>query len=87
MEISDYINLLILQYGFGLYRVYIESLYRGLTENDSQYYRLSLFRTQNEVPKVSAIMKIDYRNWWVSNWVSALSLSLSDSLSDRVCQL
>ena len=25
--------------------------YRGLTENDSWYYGLSLFRTQNDVPK------------------------------------
>ena len=28
---------------------------RGLTENDSRYYKLSLFRTQNDVPKVYAI--------------------------------
>ena len=36
-------------------------IYRGLTENDSQYYglrRLSLFQTQNEVPKVSSITRV-----------------------------
>ena len=30
-----------------------------LTENDSGYYGLSLFRTQNDVPKVSAITRVD----------------------------
>ena len=34
-------------------------IYRGLTENDSRYYGLSLFRTQNDFPKVSAIRRID----------------------------
>ena len=32
---------------------------RGLTKNDSRYYGLSLFRTQNDVPKVSAITRVD----------------------------
>ena len=32
---------------------------RGLTENDSRYYGLSLFRTHNDVPKVSAIRRVD----------------------------
>ena len=34
-------------------------IYRGLTEYDSRYYGLSLFRTQNDVPKVSAITRVD----------------------------
>ena len=34
-------------------------IYRGLTENDSRYYGLSLFWTQNDVPKVSAIKRVD----------------------------
>ena len=34
-------------------------IYRGLTENDSLYYGLSLFRKQNDVPKVSAITRVD----------------------------
>ena len=34
-------------------------IYRGLTENDSRYYGLSLFRTQNDVPKVSLITAVD----------------------------
>ena len=34
-------------------------IYRGLAENDSRYYGLSLFRTQNEVPKVSVITRVD----------------------------
>ena len=44
-------------------------IYRGLTENDSRYYRLSLFRRQNNVPKVSAVTRVDciwlgkYLNW------------------------
>ena len=29
-------------------------IYRGLTKNDSKYYGLLLFRTQNDFPKVSA---------------------------------
>ena len=36
-------------------------IYRGLTENDSRYYGLLLFQTQNEVPKVSAI----YNESWL----------------------
>ena len=35
-------------------------IYRGLTENDSQYYGLSLFWTQNDVPKVSTVMRVDF---------------------------
>ena len=34
---------------------------RGLTESDSWYYGLSPFRTQNNVPKVSAITRVDCR--------------------------
>ena len=34
-------------------------IYRGLTENDSLYYGLSLFRTNIDVPKVSAITRAD----------------------------
>ena len=34
-------------------------IYRGLTGNDSQYYGLSLFQTQNDVPKVSTITRVD----------------------------
>ena len=34
--------------------------YRGLTENDSRYYGLSLIRTLNEVPSVSAIKRVDW---------------------------
>ena len=34
-------------------------IYSGLTEKDSQYYGLLLFRTQNNVPKVSAITRVD----------------------------
>ena len=34
-------------------------VYRALTENDSRYYGLSLFRTKNGVPKVSAITRAD----------------------------
>ena len=34
-------------------------IYRGLTENHSRYYGLSLFQTQNDVPKVSAITTVD----------------------------
>ena len=30
-------------------------IYRGLTQNDSRYYELSLFRTQNDVRNVSTI--------------------------------
>ena len=33
--------------------------YRGLTGNDSRYYGLSLIRTLNEVPSVSAITRVD----------------------------
>ena len=33
-------------------------IYKGLTENDSRYYGLSLLRTQN-VPKVSPITRFD----------------------------
>ena len=36
-----------------------DPIYRGLTKNDSQYYRLSLFQTQNDVPKVSTITRVD----------------------------
>ena len=32
---------------------------RGLTENDFRYYGLSPFRTENDVPKVSAITRVD----------------------------
>ena len=32
---------------------------RGLTGNDSRFYGLSLIRRQNDVPKVSAIMRVD----------------------------
>ena len=41
-------------------------IYRGLTGNDSRYYGLSLFRTQNDVSKVSAIMRVDCMNNGVS---------------------
>ena len=34
-------------------------IYRGLTENGSRYYGLSLFRTQNDVPKASTITRVD----------------------------
>ena len=34
-------------------------IYRGFTEYDSRYYGLTLLRTQNEVPKVSAITRVD----------------------------
>ena len=34
-------------------------IYRDLTENNSRCYGLTLFRTQNEVPKVSAITRVD----------------------------
>ena len=34
--------------------------YRGLNGNDSRYYRLSLIRTINEVPSVSAITRVDF---------------------------
>ena len=34
-------------------------IYRGLTENDSRYYGLSLFWTQNDVRQVSAITRVD----------------------------
>ena len=40
---------------------------RGLTENDSRYYGLLLFRTQNDVPKVSAITWVDcIRKWEIA---------------------
>ena len=32
---------------------------RGLTENDFRYYGLLLFWTQNDAPKVFAIMRVD----------------------------
>ena len=32
---------------------------RGLTENASRRYGITLFRTQNDVPKVSALTKVD----------------------------
>ena len=35
-------------------------IYRGLTENDSQYYGLLLFWTQNDISKVSAITEFLY---------------------------
>lgn len=45
--------------GSGICEPYvIPSIYRGLTENDSRYYGLSLFRTQNDVPKVSAVTSV-----------------------------
>ena len=47
-------------------------IYRGLTENDSRYYRLSLLRTQNDVPKVSAITRVDCS--WVLNFKGCLLL-------------
>ena len=34
-------------------------MYRGLTENDSRYYGLSLFRTQNNVPKVPTNRRVE----------------------------
>ena len=34
-------------------------IYKGLTGNDSRYYGPSLFRTQNNVPKVSAITRVE----------------------------
>ena len=34
-------------------------IYRDLTGDDSRFYELSLFRTQNDVPKVSAITRVD----------------------------
>ena len=34
-------------------------IFKGLTENDSWYYGLSLFQTQNDIPKVSAIVRVD----------------------------
>ena len=36
-------------------------IYKGLTENDSPYYGLSLFWTENNIQKVSAIMRVDCR--------------------------
>ena len=47
-------------------------IYRGLTENGSRYYGLSLFRTQNNVPKVSTITRVDCNcNLFIAilNWV------------------
>ena len=34
-------------------------IYRDLTENDCRYYSLSLLQTQNDVPKVSAMTRVD----------------------------
>ena len=34
-------------------------VYRGLTENDSPYYRFLLFGTQKDAPKVSTITRVD----------------------------
>ena len=49
-------------------------IYRGLTENDSRYYGLSLFRTQNDVPEVSAITKVDC-NYHKLNWSLLVRIS------------
>ena len=51
-------------------------IYSGLTENDSWCYGLSLFRTQNDVPMVSDIMRVDciytkfYHRWLMSVFVA-----------------
>ena len=34
-------------------------MYSGLTVNDSRYYGLSLFWTQNDVPKVSTLTRVN----------------------------
>ena len=41
-------------------------MYRSLTENDSRYYGFSLFRTHNDVPKVSAKTRVDCINYYNS---------------------
>ena len=41
------------------YRQNLDPIYRGFTEKDFQYYGLSLFQTQNNVLKVSAITIVD----------------------------
>ena len=33
--------------------------YKSLTENDSRYYGLSLYPTQNYVPEMSALTRVD----------------------------